>query len=256
MLAPASTQIVVPDVIGTFIASTISLKKKGTCTFRTLPATRRPRAPSTRSLVLKESRGHIFSASFRMIRQSVKAWLFSPSEVVGISVCKLEPALVVWEEGERWGDVCNWFVRVGENKWVEEDNWETGGYRMNLGTSEVGRETWGWFLFLSVNTLALRLGCVVLRWNGLRGWNKLPISSSSVGTFLANTKREGPAAHAKPKQCVEEEINMSRQKLSFLVSLTLDSIHRSCHNRNAVSSYQISWKASGTPSAQNLRRLC
>jgi hypothetical protein len=77
MAVPASTQTVVLDVIGTFKLSTISLKKNGTWTLSTFPPTSSANAPSTRIFVLGELRGHIFSASFMMIRQSVCACDFS-----------------------------------------------------------------------------------------------------------------------------------------------------------------------------------
>lgn len=75
--APAKTHTVVSAVMGTFKLSTICLKKNGTCTFNTLPAINRPSAPMTLILVRGDSRGHMFSASFKMILQSVLACSFS-----------------------------------------------------------------------------------------------------------------------------------------------------------------------------------
>lgn len=73
-LAPASTHTPVFAVISTFRLSTISLKKNGTCTLRSLPPTSSPRAARTRTLVPRESRGQILMASRRMMRQSAADW--------------------------------------------------------------------------------------------------------------------------------------------------------------------------------------
>ena len=79
-------------VIGTFNPSTISLKKNGTCTLSTLPPTSNPRAPTTRTLVENAFFGHIFTASFLMMVQSVLACVFSEtvldvtSVLIGVEV--------------------------------------------------------------------------------------------------------------------------------------------------------------------------
>ena len=70
---PAKTHTVLSAVMGTFKLSTICLKKNGTWTFNTLPPINSPRAPSTRIFVPGEFLGQMFSASFRMIRQSASA---------------------------------------------------------------------------------------------------------------------------------------------------------------------------------------
>lgn len=70
ILAPANIHTLLSAVIGTFKLSTTSLKKNGTCTLRTLPATSKPKAPTTRTLVLLEPFGHMLVASCRMMRQS------------------------------------------------------------------------------------------------------------------------------------------------------------------------------------------
>jgi hypothetical protein len=55
----------------------MSLKKKGTWTLSTLPPTSRTNAPTTRALVENDSFGHILTASFLIIVQSVLACDFS-----------------------------------------------------------------------------------------------------------------------------------------------------------------------------------
>lgn len=75
--APAIVQTVVLEVIGRLRWSTMALKKNGTCTLRTLPATSSPRAATTRTLTPVLPLGQTFDASWRRIVQSVVACFFS-----------------------------------------------------------------------------------------------------------------------------------------------------------------------------------
>ena len=114
ILAPARIHTVLPSVIGTFMASTISLKKNGTWTFNTFPATSRPSAPITRVLVRGEPRGQIFSASLRMMLQSVRAWDFSSvEEVIALGFSAGLLAALVLGVGSREGGGDAWAVNGG-----------------------------------------------------------------------------------------------------------------------------------------------
>lgn len=133
--APAKTHTVVSAVMGTFKLSTICLKKNGTCTFRTLPATNRPSAPMTLILVRGDSRGHMFSANFKMILQSVDACCFSDTRAEGLSgsttfagVCRLLAG--AWEPD--FGATVEGSVRSGDAGSVTEGGdvkfgWFEGG---------------------------------------------------------------------------------------------------------------------------------
>lgn len=82
--------------MGTFKLSTIVLKKNGTCTFKTLPATSNVRAPMTRNLTLGLFFGQILPASLTMIDQSV---LSCDSVATGLEVLREVGGVVEAFEG-------------------------------------------------------------------------------------------------------------------------------------------------------------
>ena len=124
--APATTHTVVSPVIGTFNPSTISLKKNGTCTLSTLPPISNPRAPTTRTLVENAFFGHMFTASFLMIVQSVFACVFSETalEVVSVSMVLEVLLMVVVGAAEDGGGTCP--GRVEENGRDDRSKWASG----------------------------------------------------------------------------------------------------------------------------------
>lgn len=85
MAVPAKTQTVVLESIGTFRLSTMSLKKNGTCTLRIFPPTSNVRAVTTRAFVENPCFGHIFTASFLMMAQSVNVCALSETAFEGVS---------------------------------------------------------------------------------------------------------------------------------------------------------------------------
>ena len=72
---PTTSQTVDASVTGRLSESTISLKKKGTCTLRIFPPTRSESATTTRTLTGVSDFGQMLIASFLMIPQSVRGSL-------------------------------------------------------------------------------------------------------------------------------------------------------------------------------------